>query len=331
MALQGTIETFALPDVLRLLATTSKTGRLHLSGDRGEGSVWLASGKLVGGETSASAATSSTDVMFELLRFIDGDFAFHQDEEHGESSDAEDVEDVLGSAESMLEEWTTLEAVVPSLAGWITLASELPGDEITVTAEVWSSVVLVGGGTRVSDLAAALELGDLAAMRCVRDLLEIGVVSLGEAPADAPVTAPAPEPEPFEPIAVDEPTDAAPLSVVPEVDAPADGDLGFEPFDMGDLVIEDVAPLPESSLLADLPADEPVVAPAPAASGAPPADATEIARQLANLSPKAAKAVAAAAKATTDEEREAALEALDDEDTSLNRDLLLKFLGSVNS
>ena len=62
-----------------------------------------------------------------------------------------------------------------------------------------------------------------------------------------------------------------------------------------------------------------------------PTDAAEIARQLANLSPKAAKAVAAAAKATTQAEREAALAQVDETQDPINRDLLLKFLGSVNS
>ena len=62
-----------------------------------------------------------------------------------------------------------------------------------------------------------------------------------------------------------------------------------------------------------------------------PTDAAEIARQLANLSPKAAKAVAAAAKATTVEEREAALAEVDDDEDPINRELLIKFLGSVNS
>jgi hypothetical protein len=69
----------------------------------------------------------------------------------------------------------------------------------------------------------------------------------------------------------------------------------------------------------------------PVATESSPNDAAEIARQLANLSPKAAKAVAAAAKATTQEEREAALAEVDESEDPINRDLLLKFLGSVNS
>ena len=59
-------------------------------------------------------------------------------------------------------------------------------------------------------------------------------------------------------------------------------------------------------------------------------DPAEMARQLANLSPKAAKAVAAAARASTDAERDAALAAVEAEDDTVNRGLLLKFLGSVD-
>ncbi len=67
---------------------------------------------------------------------------------------------------------------------------------------------------------------------------------------------------------------------------------------------------------------------APAAGPVDEAEADEIARQLAMLSPAAAEAVRAAAAAETDEERDAALEAVDDDDR-INRGLLLKFLSTV--
>ncbi len=35
MSLQGSLDTFALPDVLALLATTRKSGELHIAGSRG--------------------------------------------------------------------------------------------------------------------------------------------------------------------------------------------------------------------------------------------------------------------------------------------------------
>ena len=60
-------------------------------------------------------------------------------------------------------------------------------------------------------------------------------------------------------------------------------------------------------------------------------DDEELAKQLATLSPRAASAIRAAAEATTDEERDAALDEVDDDDQPLNRGLLLKFLSSVKS
>ena len=60
-------------------------------------------------------------------------------------------------------------------------------------------------------------------------------------------------------------------------------------------------------------------------------DDEELAKQLATLSPRAANAIRAAAEATTDEERDAALDEVDDDDQPLNRGLLLKFLSSVKS
>lgn len=41
MALQGDLDSFALPDVLRLLSTTTKGGRLAVASRIGSGEVWL--------------------------------------------------------------------------------------------------------------------------------------------------------------------------------------------------------------------------------------------------------------------------------------------------
>ena len=120
MALQGTLETFALPDVLRLLASTHKTGRLRLTGVDGSGSLWLEGGAIVGSEAArAPQADQATDVLFELLRFKEGDFVFEDDATAESPESPIEVEDALAAAEAMLEEWKSIEAVVPSLAAWV--------------------------------------------------------------------------------------------------------------------------------------------------------------------------------------------------------------------
>jgi Domain of unknown function (DUF4388) len=331
VALQGTLETFALPDVLRLLASTHKTGRLRLTGAGGSGSLWLADGSIVASEASrAPLAHSPSDVLFELLRFKEGDFVFDDDESPEVAGDPADIEDSLGSAESMLDEWKSIEAVVPSLDGWVSLRAELAGDEVTLDAARWQQVVAVAGGVSVAQLGEMLGLAELPVSRTVKDLVELGLVEIGDAPAGASSSS-APshalEAEALTSFAHVEPSVEPSMPEPPPPEPPiltvVGGDAGGDVFDPNGLVIEE--PTYGSS-------DAPAAAPAGLPSADDDmADAAEIARQLANLSPKAAKAVAAAAKATTTEEREAALAEVDDTEDPINRGLLLKFLGSVNS
>lgn len=340
MALQGTLETFALPDVLRLLASTKKTGRLRLSGKRDSGSIWLDSGEIVAGEASRSpSASDATEVVFELLRFEDGDFVFDSDDASAEPHAPVSVEDALSGAEALLTEWSAIEAVVPSTASFVSLRTEIDGDEITLPAERWSQVVAIGSGRTVARLGQHLELTDMAVSRLVKELIELGVVDLGDAPeVEEPMAQHAADVAAFDaaPAFDDVPAfeaEAPILTVVDDAPAaepavvaadPFDGSAPYEErFDPGALVIEE----PDYG---STPAPEHVEAPAPPVLDDQPTDAAEIARQLANLSPKAAKAVAAAAKATTQEEREAALAEVDDDEEPINRGLLLKFLGSVN-
>lgn len=186
MALQGTLETFSLPDVLRLLANTGKTGQLRLSGDRGTGSVWLSEGKIVRCEASgAPHAEEFVDVLFELLRFREGDFLFDTDGPT-EAGEAVEVEPLLAEAEGLLAEWREIEAVVPSLRSWITLESELPGESVTLDAERWQVVTAVGHGSDVASLMDRLAKPELAVTRLVKDLVEAGLARVGEPPAGVP-------------------------------------------------------------------------------------------------------------------------------------------------
>jgi hypothetical protein len=351
VALQGTIETFALPDVMRLLASTKKTGCLRLTGTRGSGSVWVDSGTIVASEASrARHAESAVDVFFELLRFTDGDFVFDADVTADSPGSAAEVEPTLDEAEKMLVEWKAIEAVVPSLDAWVELAPELTDDEITLDRARWRALVAVAAGTSVGDLGDQFDLGELAISRQGKELVDAGLVQVGERPAEVSprLDSPVAEPSALEPVDEYEPTGSSlqfesapavatdPVPTFDEAVAPEPDELVPEEPDFG----QDLPPLRLAdnghngfdSLDHEVMVGEPETVPsAPASFDTDPTDAAEIARQLANLSPKAAKAVAAAAKATTVEEREAALAEVDDDEDPINRELLIKFLGSVSS
>lgn len=351
MALQGTLDTFALPDVLRLLAATRKTGRLRITGEHGTGSAWVAGGELVAVEAAhAPHATSAVDAMFELLRFEEGAFTFDADATHDDPGPATDVEQLLGESEALLAEWHSIEAVVPSLDAWVTLRKVLAEREITVGQDQWTTIVAVGAGATVRRIGDELCLPELPVSRAIKDLIEAGLLDLAAVPpagatvpsstlarstvpvdrplAAAPEEAPAPAVPPG-PRAHRARGIGAAAPAHPDVFVPLDlpghaGGAGHDPVDDGGAAADE-APLEVDDLAAAFPGL--------ANRAAPPVDAEdddEVAKQLARLSPRAADAIRAAAEATTDEERDAALEIVEGEEP-LNRGLLLKFLSSVKS
>jgi hypothetical protein len=338
VALQGTLDTFALPDVLRLLAGTRKTGRLRVSGDRGNGSVWVDSGAVVASESSAdTAASGPVDVLFELLRYHEGSFTFEAGQAAPSPSAPAEIEPLLFEAEHQLREWREIEAIVPSMDAWVTLAPALPRAEVVVDAARWRLIATVGSGAAVTEIADALGLAEIAACRTIKDLVEAGLAAVGEArfaelgrsaaspsqpPTPSPSQSPAPEPADLagaatpaaapaaEPVVVDEPS---PLEIV----VPGTRADRFAEFDhLNPISASEAAAGAVSALALDV-AD---------------LEDEEVARQLATLSPKAAQAIAEAARAETEEERERALAAVTgDGEEPINRGLLLKFLSSVRS
>ncbi len=179
VALQGTLDTFALPDVLRLLAATKKSGRLRLTGPRGSGDVWVTGGGVCAIEAShAPHAVEPGDALFELLRFHEGSFAFEADVAHDAPGPDHDVEVLLEQAEATLAEWQQIEAVVPSLDAYVTLRRTLGSAKVTLTKDHWTTLSAIGGGATVRSIGDTLTLPEIPVSRAVRDLADLGVIEI---------------------------------------------------------------------------------------------------------------------------------------------------------
>jgi hypothetical protein len=301
VALQGTLDTFSLADVLRLLTSTGKSGRLSVTGSRASGSICVDGGAVVASEADGVRPEDGpVAVIFELVRCRDGAFRFDPDAILPAGADRHDLEPLLDEAETLLHEWADIESVIPSLDATVRLAPALPTDQVVIDATLWRTIAGIGGGMSVRRLADVLEIGDVAACRAVKELVEAGVVVVGAAEAVPAWTA-----------VDDRMVDQA--SIDADLPSWAARGLDDEPADVGG-----------SRIPADALGGE-------RGEGDLPQEALDhLAGQLAHLSPKAAEAVAAAARAVTDEEREAALADLGD-DEPINRGLLMRFLSSVRS
>lgn len=180
--LQGSLDNFGLDEVLGLLADTAKTGRMRITGDRGSGSLWLASGKLVGSEASrVERGRPADETMFELLRFNTGNFSFNMDETPTEPTEDRAVGGVLEAAFERLAQWRDIEAVVPSLAHVIAPVSTLPTPEVTITSGEWDLLMAIGAGTEVGSICDHFGLGEVEGSRQVKLLVERSLITI-EAP-----------------------------------------------------------------------------------------------------------------------------------------------------
>jgi hypothetical protein len=221
VSLHGTLETFALPDVLTLLSTTGKTGELRVNGERFDGRVWLDGGLLVG--TAVGNAPTFVDALFDLLRLKTGSFSFEADATAPNASTPEPIAPVLEEAQGRLEQWREIEAVVPSMASAVRLVAEVGRERVSLRDGQWRVVVAVAGHRTVGEVLAALGLGEFDGCKVVKDLVDAGLMAVDGAPAVEAVPPAQPEAPQAEVAPAAEPAKVADVAPDPvEAAQPAD-------------------------------------------------------------------------------------------------------------
>jgi hypothetical protein len=354
VALQGTLDTFALADVLRLLAATTKTGRLQIEGDRGAGSVWLDDGSVVAGVVELRGpdgivpCTDPSDVVFELLRHREGTFEFLPDEYSEDSRSPMPVDDVVASAEQKLSDWREVEAIVPSLEHEVSLAAEV-AEEIVIGRDGWKTLLAIGEGRSIGQVGERLGFGEIAVSNAVKSLVDERLAVIGDHVAEPHA---APE---SESAAMATPTledVVADLGASPDLDVVvraelAPGEVVVDPASLGgsrDVDLDTALDSDETghAYLADdpegavalpepLPADLYAVEPGSAHEAEATFDGEDEREDLAQMSPRAAEAIAAAGSdARVDENGDEKVEENGDEngEQPMNRNLLMKFISS---
>ena len=170
---------------MALLASSSKSGELRVVGGQVEGRLWLKDGCLVA--SSVGKAHGFVDAMFELLCLTEGNFVFKDGVDASAPEEAVPVEPIVHQAQERLREWRDIESVVPSLDHRVRLVPELPGPEVTVSADDWRLVMAIALAGTVRGVCDELALGHFEGCRGIRHLVDGGLV-LVESPRVRPAT-----------------------------------------------------------------------------------------------------------------------------------------------
>lgn len=210
--LNGNLDAFALPDVLRFVASSGVTGRIEITREEVTGEFALDRGRFVGtrlGEDEApSTVDEALDVAVLLFDGSGGNFELVEEEWVGGPLSL-DAEELTAAVEKRRQEWAAVIESLGSLEDALVLANDLPEgtDQITVRAGQWRLLTLVDGSRSVQDIArdsassvyaTALALSELAAQGMVARGAGVQWRGSGKKSSSKKVQAAEPDPDPSE-------------------------------------------------------------------------------------------------------------------------------------
>ena len=126
------------------------------------------------------ASEHIVDVVFDLLRWADGDFAFVVDEANPDDVGvSRQVEDVVTEARRRLDVWQGVSTTVPSPQTVLSFAANPPEDP-QLSRDDWMLLALVDGRRSVAEIVGLLGRGDFAVVSGLADLIGRGLLIAGE-------------------------------------------------------------------------------------------------------------------------------------------------------
>jgi hypothetical protein len=130
------------------------------------------------------AAEQTVDAVFDLLRWVQGDFAFALDE-----TNADDVgialpaDQVVAEATRRRQLWDSVSKVIPSPDVVLVMPVVLPADP-TVSRDEWSLLALVDGSRTVGELVELSGAGQFSVVSALAGLVQRGMLAIKD--EDAP-------------------------------------------------------------------------------------------------------------------------------------------------
>lgn len=185
MTFQGSLKELHLPDVIQLVAVSSKTGAFQLVRGREEGRIYLEAGRIVHAEVGE---LKGEEAVFLLATWNDGSFHFLA----GEAAPARTVTrsntTLLMEAARRMDEWKILSKKIPSLDHVPCFqVPEGKQGQINLNTQEWLVLSKIDGQTSLSDIARKVGLSSFEVAKLLYGLVTMGAITLKE-PGAAPAS-----------------------------------------------------------------------------------------------------------------------------------------------
>ena len=214
--LEGSLDTFPLSSVVKLIDDTGHTGKLSIHAPLGQGALVFERGHLV---DVNGPGPDPLEAALALFDHSTGTFSFRTEDVGQRTVDLE-VSNLLELVGERAAAWAEIRAAVPMDGPLVVVpleASDRIDGDVTISTEGWRVAVLANGRT-TAQVASLAGLSEFRACSVLLELVQAGLLGLnaGRAPTSAPRPA----------------VQQAPAPPVPVDDARASDDADLDPEDL---------------------------------------------------------------------------------------------------
>lgn len=181
--LSGNLRKVPLLDILQLLSSGARTGRLNLKHKAKEGEIYLRDGNFVHAVTGAQMGEAA---VYTLMGWLEGDFNFVPDVEAPEESVTKKTEELLQEGVKQTDEWEKIKKVISSTDVVLKLSPSGSASAVSLEPEDWQVLAQVDGARSVAEIAEALGRDEFSVAKVLYALAKGALLEVGQKPKAPP-------------------------------------------------------------------------------------------------------------------------------------------------
>ena len=182
--LNGNLDTFALPDVLRFIASGNVTGRIEITREDVSGEIAVDQGKFVGASLTDEEAPTTVDEALDIAVLLfdgtGGTFEVIQEEWVGGPLSLS-ADELAKAVERRRKEWAAVVDQLGSLDEPLVIATDLPNgtEQIIVRADQWRLLSFLDGRRSVQEVARDTASSVYATAVALAEMANAGMIARG--------------------------------------------------------------------------------------------------------------------------------------------------------
>ncbi len=171
--LRGNLAQLPLLDILKMLSSGNRSGRLDIHQGSKSGEIYLQNGSLVHAVTGVQIGEKG---VYTLLGWLEGDFSFTPDIDAPEQSISLATEQILLEAARQAGQWEDIKEVLSSTEAVFNISPSGSANTVSLKPIEWQVLAQINGERSIVEIAELLELHEFEVAKIVFSLTTAGLL-----------------------------------------------------------------------------------------------------------------------------------------------------------